>query len=89
MSSERKFLERRRRWRQGDAVTVESYLEENPELRGSSEAALELIASEISLRSERGETPPFQEYSGRFPEYAAQLGRRYRARMRGEYKQPR
>ena len=67
------LADQRRRWREGETVLVESYLDENPELRGNAEAALELIVSEMKLRSERGERPPFREYSARFPEHAAQL----------------
>jgi len=38
-----------RRWQQGDRVTVESYLEQVPDLRGNAEAVLDLIGNEMVL----------------------------------------
>src|SRR5262249_40368616 len=68
------LLEQRRRWRRGERVRVEDYLEQYPALRSDGEGILDLVCNEIDLREERGECPQLDEYLHRFPQSAAQLG---------------
>jgi serine/threonine-protein kinase len=65
--------EHRERWRRGERVLVEAYLERHPGLRDDPDAVLELLYSEILLREEGGESPGLEEYLRRFPDLAAQL----------------
>ncbi len=65
--------DQRTRWRRGDAVRVETYLERCPELRDAPEAVLDLIYNEMVLRQEAGHTPELEEYLRRFPPFAEQL----------------
>jgi serine/threonine protein kinase/WD40 repeat protein len=67
------LIDQRRRWEQGERVLVESYLEDQPGLRGDTDRLLELIEHEITLREEEGETPQLEEYLRRFPELARDL----------------
>lgn len=66
-------VEQRQRWRRGERVCVEDYLERHPSLRVDGEVVLDLICNEIDLRAERGESPRLEEYRRRFPQLAAQL----------------
>ena len=52
----------------GDQSSIEDVLAQNPELRGNSDAILDLIYEEISSREHGGETPSPDEYTRRFPE---------------------
>jgi serine/threonine protein kinase/WD40 repeat protein len=61
------------RWQEGDAVRVEAYLEQHPELRDDADGLLDLIFNEILLREEQGEVPDPAEYVARFPWLADQL----------------
>lgn len=61
------------RWRRGDRVTAERYLECYPELATTNESLLELIRSEMTLRMESGESAPLDEYFHRFPNLAEAL----------------
>jgi hypothetical protein len=65
--------EQRARWRGGERVPVEDYLERHPGLRDDPDGVLELLYGEILLREERGESPGLEEYQRRFPHLAAQL----------------
>jgi hypothetical protein len=62
-----------RRWRHGDQVPVEVYLENYPALRSEPECILDLLSNEMLLREESGEQVQLRMYSERFPELAAQL----------------
>jgi eukaryotic-like serine/threonine-protein kinase len=64
----------RRSWRRGERLSVEVYLEQRSELQGDAETVLDLIYNEIVLREEAGESPRLEEYVGRFPHLAHQLG---------------
>jgi tetratricopeptide (TPR) repeat protein/predicted Ser/Thr protein kinase len=64
-----------RRWRQGDRVRVEAFLEDRPVLRADPEGVLDLIYNEIFLREQAGEPPCFEEYYARFPNLQDQLRR--------------
>ena len=56
------------RFRDGELVTVEHYLDELTEIPRDSEPVDELIAQEYELRRRRGEDPPISEYQQRFPQ---------------------
>jgi serine/threonine protein kinase len=62
-----------RRWQEGDAIRVEAYLEQHPELRDDPDGLLDLIFNEILLREEQGEVPDPAEYVERFPWMADQI----------------
>src|SRR5262249_59456847 len=60
--------EQNRCWLEGRPAGAEDYLERFPELRGDSEAVLDLIYNEVRLREDRGETPRPEDFYERFPE---------------------
>jgi WD40 repeat protein len=57
------------RWRAGQRLLAEVYLNAFPALAASAEDALVLIWGEVLLRFERGETPRLAEYRHRFPQH--------------------
>lgn len=57
-----------RRWQQGQTVQIEQYYHYCPELETDRETLLNLVATEIELRRNRGELPTLQEYQQRFPQ---------------------
>jgi serine/threonine protein kinase/Flp pilus assembly protein TadD len=61
------------RWRRGDPLRVESYLELHPWLLGQPETVLELIAEEMNLRLEAGEEPQSEDFTRRFPLWERQV----------------
>ena len=61
------------RWRRGDRVPAETYLQQHPTLTGDADHALALIYNEIFLRERHGEVPHLQEYLQRFPQFTRQL----------------
>jgi WD40 repeat protein len=65
--------EQRDRWRGGDRVPAEAYLEPHPALLADPECALKVVYQEVLLREESGENPQLAEYLERFPQFAAQL----------------
>jgi eukaryotic-like serine/threonine-protein kinase len=65
--------DQRERWRRGERILVETYLQQQAIERGDTEALLDLIYNEIVLREEHQETPQLAEYIERFPERAAEL----------------
>jgi serine/threonine-protein kinase len=73
-------LDQLRRWREGERVPAEAYLQllfgtrpagGRPEPDG--EHALELVYGEFLLRRQSGEAPTLQEFQWRFPQYGEQL----------------
>jgi tetratricopeptide (TPR) repeat protein/predicted Ser/Thr protein kinase len=62
-------IDQRARWRGGDPVRVESYLEQHPSLQDDPDGVLDLIYNEIVLREEVGERPVLEEYRRRFPQF--------------------
>jgi eukaryotic-like serine/threonine-protein kinase len=66
-----------RRWRSGDPVRVESYLEQYPHLAANADAVLELIGTEFLVRDEHGDTPGVEEFAARFPQHADAIRRRW------------
>jgi serine/threonine-protein kinase len=65
--------DRRRRWREGERVLAETYLERYPALLADINLAVELVYHEVLLREELGETFALEEYLQRFPQLTAQL----------------
>jgi tetratricopeptide (TPR) repeat protein len=63
--------DQRARWRRGERVAAEAYLEQHPAL--PADALLDLIYQEIVLLQEAGEAPQLAEYLRRFPQFAAEL----------------
>jgi WD40 repeat protein len=61
------------RWREGDRVPVEAYLQRHAALQADGANVLQLVYQEILLREESGETPQLAEYLERFPQFASQL----------------
>jgi hypothetical protein len=55
------------RWRAGQRVLAEAYLEAFPAVAVFTENDLVLVWSEVLLRRELGESPQPAEYQGRFP----------------------
>jgi hypothetical protein len=62
-----------RRWRHGQRVPVEAYLQLCPSLRDNPEAVLDLVVAECLLREEAGDRPAAAEYRWRCPDHAAQI----------------
>jgi predicted Ser/Thr protein kinase len=62
------------RWRGGQGIAVEAYLERLPELADSPEDVQVLLCGEALLRRERGEAAELAEYQRRFPSLADRLG---------------
>jgi eukaryotic-like serine/threonine-protein kinase len=65
--------DQRQRWRLGQRVPVEAYLEQQAALRDDADRLLDLIYQEVLLRGQAGEMPQLDEYLGRFPQLASQL----------------
>ncbi len=65
--------DQRGRWQLGEAVRVEAYLDQHPQLRTDTQAIVELIGNEILLRRERGDRPALAEYLQRFGEFEEPL----------------
>ncbi len=66
-------VDQRQRWQSGERVLVEWYLEQHPSLQSDSERVLELINIEVVLREQLGDSPQFEEYLPRFPQFTSQL----------------
>ena len=69
----RLLLDQSNRWRRGQPLAVEGYLEQHPSLNDDPEQVLDLISNEIYLRSTRKEEPRLDEYRRRFPHLADQI----------------
>src|SRR5262249_9860149 len=61
------------RFRLGQSVRVETYLDAVPALRDNRDQLLDLIFAEYLLRDESGQRPAAEEYFRRFPQYAQEL----------------
>jgi serine/threonine protein kinase/tetratricopeptide (TPR) repeat protein len=66
-------IDQRQRWRTGERVPAEQYLERFPALKADSECALELIYGEFLLREESGAVGTIADFKQRFPEQASRL----------------
>jgi tetratricopeptide (TPR) repeat protein len=62
--------DQRQRWRAGDPVPAEHYLERHPPVAADPEHAVDLIFNEFLLREARGERPEADEFARRFPQHA-------------------
>ncbi len=62
-----------RRWRAGEHLAAEVYLDTFPELAAEPEDALVLICGEVLLRRETGAPPSLAEFQQRFPHLAEPL----------------
>lgn len=69
--------DQRLRWMQGQRYTVEAYCEHYPELRTDATAQKALVAGEIALRREAGETLDAGEFRRRFPHLGEWLAERF------------
>ncbi len=67
-------VDQHERWRGGEPVRAEAYLEQFPALAQSEEHALDLVYGEYLLREQQGEAPDLAEYAARFPQFAEALG---------------
>ena len=63
------------RWRRGQPVRLEHYLEKFPELGPAGSLAPELIFEEYRARERFGDRPPLADYRGRFPDQYDRLQR--------------
>ncbi|MFO0891380.1 MAG: serine/threonine-protein kinase [Isosphaeraceae bacterium] len=63
----------RDRWRRGERIPVERYLERPGMPRVETTTLLDLVYNEVLLREEDGEAPDVREYLSRFPGHAAAL----------------
>ncbi len=57
------------RYRQGDRIRVEEYLERFPKLKDSDDDVINLIRAEYQLRSKNNHPASPEEYASRFPQY--------------------
>ncbi|HEY7425296.1 MAG TPA: serine/threonine-protein kinase [Gemmataceae bacterium] len=66
--------DQRRRWQQGERVSVRQYLHETPQLHEEPELVFGLICDEVLLREELSDTPPHPEdYLDLLPSHEVQL----------------
>jgi eukaryotic-like serine/threonine-protein kinase len=63
----------RQRWRDGQKLSVEAFLQEFAPPVVDDDELLDLIYGEVVLREEDGESPELEEYLRRFPQHAAEL----------------
>jgi hypothetical protein len=68
-------IDQRGRWRAGQRVPAEDYLERYPAVAAVAEHAVDLIFNEFLLREELGEPPSLDDYLARFPVHAETLRR--------------
>src|SRR5947209_989047 len=61
------------RWRNGERVLAEAYLQSYPALAADLDGLLDVLLREILLRRAQGETVLLDEYLRRFPQCAASL----------------
>ncbi len=68
-------IAQRSAWELGERILVESYLQRYSELANHEESVLDFIYCEYCLREELGDRPSPDEYTTRFPQWAASLQR--------------
>jgi eukaryotic-like serine/threonine-protein kinase len=66
-------VDQRTRWRRGEHVCVETYLEQYPRLRADPESTIHLVYNEVLLRESAGEGPRLDDFLRRFPEVKDRL----------------
>ncbi len=64
-----------RQWRLGRQVSLESYLEDFPELGGPGDVSADLIQAEYEVRRQFGAPLTLEDYLRRFPHQAGELAR--------------
>ncbi len=64
-----------RQWGRGRQISLESYLEEFPELGSPGDVSIDLIQAEHEVRRQFGAPLALEDYLRRFPHQAAQLAR--------------
>ncbi len=64
-----------RQWRRGRQVSLESYLEEFPELGSPGDVSIDLIQVEYEVRCQFGAPLTLEDYLRRFPHQAGELAR--------------
>jgi formylglycine-generating enzyme required for sulfatase activity len=64
------------RWRHGQVVCLEYYLERFPELAASGSSWVQLLAEEYTIRHRHGDKPTLESYHKRFPEHFEEMRRR-------------
>ncbi len=69
--------EQSRGWAGGKRPQIESWLQQYPELRQTSDTLLDLIYNEVLCRVEIGEQPGVEEYVLRFPELSDAIRRQF------------
>ena len=62
-----------RQWRRGRQVSLESYLEEFPELGSPGDVSIDLIQAEYEVRCQFGAPLTLEDYLRRFPHQAGEL----------------
>jgi serine/threonine protein kinase len=67
------LAEQRQHWLSGKRTPAALWLRQYPALASDPSEASELVYHEFALREELGESPDWEEYLQRFPEYTAQL----------------
>jgi WD40 repeat protein/tetratricopeptide (TPR) repeat protein len=78
--------EQQRCWQRGQRCLAEDYRRKVPPLQQDDTLFLDLVWNEVLLREGLGETPSAAEYAQRFPQFAAELHRRFA--LRAEFTQP-
>jgi serine/threonine protein kinase/Tfp pilus assembly protein PilF len=63
------------RWRRGEKVELEGYLQRFPELAAERPCVLALLCEEWHVRQVHGDEPPLALYQARFPDHFADLER--------------
>jgi serine/threonine protein kinase len=67
------LIDQEQRWRAGEQISAEEYLEMHPALSAAWADAFELVEAEFRMRQELGETADIADFEQRFPQYAAKL----------------
>ncbi|MEZ6062637.1 MAG: serine/threonine-protein kinase [Planctomycetaceae bacterium] len=65
------------RWRNGDRVSVEALIAEQPAVAARQDLMMDLVYGEVLLREARGESPAPEEYIRRFPQLQAEIARQF------------
>jgi len=68
-------IDLQRQWRRGRQVSLESYLEEFPELGSPGDVSADLIQAEYEVRRQFGAPLTLEDYLRRFPHQAGELAR--------------
>jgi serine/threonine protein kinase len=67
------LVDQAERFRSGQGISAEAYLDAFPTVRDDPEQVVDLVFAEYLLREELGEQPVPEDYIRRFPQYAAAL----------------